>query len=87
MRGNRGQRSDFDPRVEPEPRLARRKVEGAPSFNDVRNRWELIICPECGTDLPDMSSVRIRRTGQDYEARCQTCGAIAARFVAGVWSS
>ena len=86
MRGNRVQRWDVD--VDQEPRLpTRRKNDGTPSLNDVREEWEATICPECGAEHPDPSTVRVRRVGQEYEARCLSCGAIAARYISGVWSS
>jgi predicted RNA-binding Zn-ribbon protein involved in translation (DUF1610 family) len=88
MRGNRGQRLDVDTNVDREPRLpTRRKNDGAPSLNDVRDEWESIVCPECGAEHLDPSTVRVRRVGQEYEARCLSCGAITARYISGVWSA
>ncbi len=87
MRGDRGRQRDFDEFVEPEPRSARRKAEAAPSVGSVRDEWEPTICPECGTEHPDTTNVRVRRAGQDFEARCLACGAITARYIDGVWSS
>jgi hypothetical protein len=88
MRENRGRRWDVDTDVDREPRLpSRRKNDGAPSVNDVRAEWESIVCPECGAEHPDSSTVRLRKVGQEFEARCLTCGAVTARYISGVWSS
>jgi RNase P subunit RPR2 len=87
MRGDRWRQRDTDVYVDPEPRISRRKAESAPSVSSVRNEWEPTVCPECGTEHPDTSNVRVRRTGQDYEARCLACGTVAARYIGGIWSS
>ncbi len=87
MRGDRGRQRDIDVYVEPEPRAARRKAEPAPNISSVRDEWEPTICAECGTEHPDTTNVRVRRSGNEYDARCLVCGAITARYIAGVWSS
>ncbi len=87
MRGDRGRQRDIDVFVEPEPRSARRKAEAAPNISSVRDEWEPTVCSDCGTEHPDTTNVRVRRSGQEYEARCLVCGTIAARYIAGVWSS
>ncbi len=87
MRGDRGRQRESDVYVEPEPRITRRKVESAFSVSSVRSLWEPTVCPECGTEHPDTSNVRIRKDGEEFEARCLTCGTVAARFVDGIWSS
>jgi RNase P subunit RPR2 len=87
MREDRGRQRDVDEFVDFESRYARRKVEAAPNLSSVRGEWEPTVCPQCGTEHPDTSNVRVRRSGQEFEARCTACGTIAARYVAGVWSS
>jgi predicted RNA-binding Zn-ribbon protein involved in translation (DUF1610 family) len=88
MRERRGPRRDVDLDIEREPRMPDKwKKDGAPSLNDVRAEWESIFCPECGKEHPDTSNVRIRRTGQDYEARCLKCGAVIAHYDDGLWSA
>jgi RNase P subunit RPR2 len=88
MRERRGPRRDVDLDIEREPRMPDKwKEVGPPSLNDVRAAWESIFCPACGKEHPDTSRVRIRRTGQDYEARCLKCGAVIAYYVDGFWSA
>lgn len=87
MRGDRGRQWDSDIYVDPEPRISRRKTESAPSVSSVRYEWEPTVCPQCGAEHPDASNVRIRRAGQEFEARCLACGTVAARYVDGFWSS
>ncbi len=87
MRADRGRPRDVEVFDDPEPRSARRKADPAPNTSSVRSEWESTVCPECGTELPDSTNVRVRRTGDDYEARCLVCGAVAARYVDGIWTS
>jgi RNase P subunit RPR2 len=88
MRGNRGQRGSIDLNTDYEPRVpTRRKDDSIRSPRDIREVWEPMICPECGAEHPNPSTVRVRKVGQDYEARCLTCGAITARYIDGVWIS
>ncbi len=87
MRGDRGRPRDVDEFDDPEPRSARRKAEPAPNTSSVRNEWEPTVCLNCGTELPDGANVRVRRAGDGYEARCLTCGAVAALYVDGIWTS
>jgi len=88
MRENRGQRWGVDFDVDREPRHpTRRTNDAAPSLSDVRAEWEPIVCPDCGAEHPHPAGVRIRRVGLEYEARCLKCGATAARYLSGAWSS
>lgn len=86
MRGYRGYDASLDDELEIEARPARRANGGA-SVRDARNAWEPIVCPDCGADHPDTGSVRLKRTGNGIEARCDQCNSIAAHYVAGVWSA
>jgi hypothetical protein len=57
------------------------------SVDDARATWEPVVCWQCGEDHRDTSRVRLRRTTHGIEARCAVCGAVAARYAAGVWTS
>ncbi len=87
MRGERGRPRDVDEFDDPEPRSARRKADPIPNTSSVRSEWESTVCPECGAELPDSTNVRVRRASDGYEARCLACGAVAALYVDGIWSS
>lgn len=87
MRSNRGRAADVDDGVEFDGRGGRRSKADSPDLDEARESWEPIVCPECGTDHPNTLSVRLKRTGREIEARCSECGAIAARYTSGVWSS
>jgi len=88
MRERRGPRRDVDLDIEREPRMPDKwNKDGRVSLSDVRAEWESIFCPECGHEHPDTSNVRIRRTGEEYEARCLKCSAVIARYVDGFWSA
>ncbi len=65
-------------------RLARRETV---SLEEARRLWEPVVCPACGSRHADTRSVRLRRTGRTVEARCGACGAVAAVFAGGVWTS
>lgn len=65
-------------------RLARRETV---SLEEARRLWEPVVCPTCGSRHADTRSVRLRRTGRTVEARCGACGAVAAVFAGGVWTS
>lgn len=69
------------------PRPARRAKGVVASLDQARSSWEPVICPECGADHSSTLTIRMKRSGQGIDARCSDCGAIAARYVAGVWSS
>ena len=85
--GDRGRPRDVDEFDDPEPRSARRKADPAPNTSSVRNEWE----PQCASIAA--LSYRTERMcefaarGMDYEARCLTCGAVAALYVDGIWTS
>ncbi|MDI3339481.1 MAG: hypothetical protein QJR03_02995 [Sphaerobacter sp.] len=87
MSRKRGPARYPDDGVEPDVRTARRARAGSPDLDDARDLWEPIVCPACGAEHPDTVSVRLRRTGGSIEARCADCGAVAARFTGGLWSS
>lgn len=87
MRHDRGSIHDTDGHTPPGLRAVRRARASSPDLELARDLWEPIVCPECGTDHPDTVSVRLKRTRSSIEARCSECGAVAARFTAGLWTS
>lgn len=87
MRHKRGQSVPFDLESEAPVRTRRRSQPSGSGIDAAREAWEPIACPECGTDHPDTVAIRLKRTGRDITARCADCGTVAARFIAGVWTS
>lgn len=87
MRTNRGRAADLYDDSQDDTRRARRPKPGGADLAEARAAWEPIVCPSCGTDHSDVLSIRLRRAGRAIEARCSGCGAIAARYAAGVWNS
>jgi len=87
MRRMRGYPEDFDDDVDV-MEVRGKRARGRPeSMEAARDAWEPIVCPRCGADHTDMTRVRLRRTTGGIEARCGYCGAVAARYAAGVWTS
>lgn len=87
MRRNRGLARDDDGAMASGVRSVRRARASSNDLELARELWEPIVCPECGTDHPDTVAIRLKRTGNSIEARCSDCGAVAARFTAGLWTS
>lgn len=89
MKRQRGYWQDalYEEEDEFEPIRVRKVRMRTDNLDDARAAWEPVVCPRCGEDHPDTSRVRLRRTTNGIEARCSACGAVAARYAAGVWSS
>lgn len=87
MRTNRGWTADSDSDMEYSGRSMRRIKSGAADLDEAREAWEPIVCPACGAEHPDTLSVRLKRSGRQVQARCSDCGAVAARYASGVWTS
>lgn len=87
MKSRRGRVLEQDLQAGHGARTARRSRPSTPDVDEARLAWEPVVCPECGIDHPDPISVRLRRSGPEIEARCSDCGAVTARFTAGVWSA
>lgn len=89
MKRQRGHRLDvmFEEEEDFEPVRVRKNRARNESMDDARAAWEPVVCSQCGEDHPDTSRVRLRRTTHGIEARCSVCGAVAARYAAGVWTS
>jgi len=77
----------YEDEEEFEPVRARRNRARQERLDDARATWEPVVCWQCGAEHRDTSRVRLRRTTHVIEARCSLCGAVAARYAAGVWSS
>ena len=86
MRGYQGRYIDDD-EVEVIDRPTRRRTATTTRERDARDAWEPMVCPTCGADHQDLTRVRVRRSGNEYEARCLDCNSTAARFIDGVWSA
>ena len=87
MKSRRGRALQEDVDTGHGGRTLRRSRPATPDVDEARLAWEPVVCPECGTDHSDTVSVRIRRSGPEIEARCSDCGAVTARYTAGVWSA
>lgn len=87
MRGDDGHMADVDPSFDRSARSARRSRGDYVDLGQARNDWEPTVCAGCGRDHPGLRSVRLKRAGNDIEARCSSCGGLAARYSTGVWSS
>jgi hypothetical protein len=87
MRGNRGRGVGLDDMVDAEMRPVRRHSGGSAKLEDARAAWEPTVCPACGVEHFDTVTVRMKRSSTGIEARCGDCGAVAAHYVDGLWSS
>lgn len=87
MRTNPGRRIQVDDEIEDAARPVRRHKGEDANVAEARATWEPIVCPACDADHPTTAGIRLKRAGAGIEARCSECGSVAARYIAGVWSS
>jgi len=87
MRDDYGHAADADLGFGRFARPMRQSKGSSVDLHEARDAWEPTVCPGCGRDHSDPLSVRLKRAGSDVVARCSSCGIIAARYTAGVWSS